>query len=105
MPETAYGKSVMLNPEKEFIIDAVSHAYNLAPDNYADVASAAPISDLTYLIGGMGSPDPQYNVPRKCYISDWAPDFAVLRDDCLHAEGGARQDRSSIRRDRSFSPA
>lgn len=64
----------MLDPEKEFIIDAVSHAYNLAPDNYADVASAAPISDLTYLIGGKGSPSPEYNVPRKAYISDWAPE-------------------------------
>ncbi len=64
----------MLNPENEFIIDAVSHAYNLAPDNYADVASAEPISDLTYLIGGKGSPQPEYNVPRDAYISDWAPE-------------------------------
>ena len=36
----------MLDPEQEFIIDAVAHAYNLAPSNYADVASAKPISDL-----------------------------------------------------------
>ncbi len=64
----------MLNPENEFIIDAVSHAYNLDPSNYADVASAKPISDLTYLIGGIGSPEAQYNVPRESYINDWAPE-------------------------------
>lgn len=63
----------MLNPDEEFIIDAVAHAYNLDPKNYADVASAKPISELTYLIGGMGSPDPQYNLPRDAYIRDWQP--------------------------------
>ena len=61
----------MLNPDDEFIIDAVAHAYNLAPENYADIASAKPISELTYLIGGMGSPEPQYNLPRNAYIRDW----------------------------------
>lgn len=64
----------MLDPENEFIIDAVSHAYNLSPDNYADVSSALPISELTYLIGGKGSPDPQYNVPHDVYVSDWSPE-------------------------------
>ncbi len=64
----------MLNPEAEFIIDAVAHAYNLHPSNYADVASAKPISELTYLIGGIGSPDPQYNLPRNAYIRDWKPE-------------------------------
>ena len=64
----------MLDPENEFIIDAVAHAYNLDPSNYADVASAKPISDLTYQIGGMGSPEAQYNVPRGLYINDWAPE-------------------------------
>lgn len=64
----------MLNPENEFIIDAVAHAYNLHPSNYADVASAKPISDLTYQIGGMGSPEARYNVPRSIYIDDWSPE-------------------------------
>jgi predicted TIM-barrel fold metal-dependent hydrolase len=64
----------MLDPEKEFIIDAVAHAYNLDPSNYADVASAQPISELTYLIGGAGSPEPRYNVPHDVYISDWSPE-------------------------------
>ena len=64
----------MLDPEHEFIIDAVAHAYNLDPSNYADVASAQPISELTYQIGGMGSPDPRYNVPHDLYVADWAPE-------------------------------
>lgn len=61
----------MLNPHDEFIIDGVVHAYNLHPDNYADVKSAKPVSELTYLIGGAGSPKPEFNVPQEIYIDDW----------------------------------
>ena len=61
----------MLNPNDEFIIDAVAHAYNLHPSNYADVASAEPISELTYQIGGVGSPDPRYDLPHDVYVDDW----------------------------------
>ena len=64
----------MLDPEKEFIIDGVAHAYNLHPSNYADVKSALPISELTYLIGGAGSPEPKYNVPHDVYVDDWSPE-------------------------------
>jgi uncharacterized protein len=64
----------MLNPQEEFIIDGVAHAYNLAPDNYADVSSAKPISELTYLIGGMGAPEAKYNLPRNAYIRNWHPE-------------------------------
>jgi hypothetical protein len=60
----------MINLENTFIIDAVAHAYNLDPSNYADPASAKPISDLTYLIGGTGSANPIYNVTRASYIAD-----------------------------------
>lgn len=62
----------MLDPDKEFIIDAVVHPYNLAPDNYADVPSATVISETAYLIGGMGSPDPRYDMPHDAYVSDWS---------------------------------
>lgn len=64
----------MLNPENVFIIDAVAHAYNLSPENYADVASAKPVSELTYQIGGNGSPDPRYDVPFDVYVDDWSPE-------------------------------
>lgn len=64
----------MLNPDDEFIIDAVAHAYNLAPSNYADVTSAEPISELTYQIGGVGSPDPRYDLPHDAYVTDWSPE-------------------------------
>ena len=62
----------MLSPEDEFIIDAVAHPYNNHPDNYADVASASTISELAYLIGGVGSPQPKYDVPHDVYMSDWS---------------------------------
>lgn len=64
----------MLDPDNEFIIDAVAHAYNLSPSNYADAASAGPISELTWQIGGTGSPDPRYDVPHDVYIADWSPE-------------------------------
>ncbi|MDC6485816.1 amidohydrolase family protein [Luminiphilus sp.] len=62
----------MLNPEEEFIIDGVIHAYNLHPSNYADPKSAKPVADLTYTIGGAGSPEPQFNVPKDVYVDDWS---------------------------------
>jgi predicted TIM-barrel fold metal-dependent hydrolase len=64
----------MLNPDAEFIIDAVAHAYNLAPENYADPASAGPIAELSYLIGGQGSPDKRFDLPHDAYVRDWPPE-------------------------------
>jgi uncharacterized protein len=64
----------MLDPENEFIIDAVAHPYNHMPDNFADVASASTISQLSYQIGGIGSPDPKYDMPQDVYLSDWSPE-------------------------------
>jgi uncharacterized protein len=69
----------MIDPENEFVIEGVAHAYNLSPDNYSDVVSASTITELAYLIGGVGSPDPKYDVPRDVYISDWSiEDLAKL---------------------------
>jgi len=62
----------MLNPEDEFIIDAVVHPYNLDPANYGDVPSCTVLSETAFLIGGMGSPDPRYNLPHDAYVSDWS---------------------------------
>ena len=62
----------MLSAEDEFIIDAVAHPYHLGPDNYADVDSAATISELTWQIGGTGAPDSSYDVPHDVYLSDWS---------------------------------
>jgi predicted TIM-barrel fold metal-dependent hydrolase len=64
----------VLNPEDEFIIDAVSHPYNFTPENFADVDSASVISELTWQIGGVGSPDPKYDVPHDTYLTDWDPE-------------------------------
>lgn len=62
----------MLDPNDEFIIDCVAHPYNHLPENFADEASAAIISELSYQIGGVGSPDPKYDMPHDVYLSDWS---------------------------------
>jgi hypothetical protein len=64
----------MLDPQNELIIDAVAHPYNHLPSNYADPDSAAVISELSYQIGGVGSPDPSFDIPKDVYISDWSPE-------------------------------
>jgi hypothetical protein len=62
----------MLTTHDEFVIDAVAHAYNHAPENYVDRESAAVISRLAYDIGGVGAADPRYDMPSDAYISDWS---------------------------------
>ncbi|MES2492699.1 MAG: hypothetical protein V4579_05380 [Pseudomonadota bacterium] len=64
----------MLDPENEVVIDAVAHAYNLSPSNYADPASSHQITELTYQIGGKGSPQRGCDVPHDVYLDDWQPE-------------------------------
>ncbi|MDN5757974.1 MAG: amidohydrolase family protein [Tomitella sp.] len=61
-----------------FVIDAVVHAYNQTPENFADPAGAGAISELAYAMG-VGNPDPRYDLPREVYLSNWqVPDLANL---------------------------
>ena len=61
-----------------FVIDAVAHAYNQTPENFADAAGAGAIAELAYQLA-RGSPDPRYELPREVYLSDWQiPDLAAL---------------------------
>ena len=61
-----------------FVIDAVAHAYNQTPENFADPAGAGAIAELAYQLA-LGSPDPRYELPREVYLSDWqVPDLATL---------------------------
>jgi predicted TIM-barrel fold metal-dependent hydrolase len=64
----------MLKPDDAFIIDAVAHPYNHTAENFADEASAAVISDLSYQIGGTGSPQAKYDMPHDVYLTDWSPE-------------------------------
>lgn len=61
-----------------FVIDAVTHAYNQLPENFADPAGAGAISELAYLLA-KDAPDSRYDLPRDVYLSDWqVPDLATL---------------------------
>jgi predicted TIM-barrel fold metal-dependent hydrolase len=56
-----------------FVIDAVTHAYNHTPENFADPVGAGAIAELAYALA-MNPPDPQYALPREVYLSDWQVD-------------------------------
>lgn len=61
-----------------FVIDAVAHAYNHTPENFADPTGAGAIAELAYAFS-TGCPDPRYELPREVYLSDWqVPDLATL---------------------------
>jgi uncharacterized protein len=53
-----------------FVIDAVTHAYNHTPENFADAVGAGAIAELAYILA-MDPPDPKYGLPREVYLSDW----------------------------------
>ncbi|AWK76260.1 hypothetical protein CBI38_32850 (plasmid) [Rhodococcus oxybenzonivorans] len=61
----------MLDPTKEFIIDAVAHPYNHSPENYRDPEPAAMICEMAFGFNA-GSPNPECVVPHDTYISDWS---------------------------------
>lgn len=53
-----------------FVIDAVTHAYNHTPENFADEVGAGAIAGLAYVLAS-DPPDPKYGLPREVYLSDW----------------------------------
>ena len=61
----------MLNGK--FVIDAVTHAYNLAPSNYAVHPTAEAISQMVYAVAGVNVP-PDYTVQPEKWIRDWSTD-------------------------------
>lgn len=55
------------------VLDAVSHTYNLAEDNYADPDAAAALSALAYaLASDVGRPE--YALPEDVYRTEWGVD-------------------------------
>jgi uncharacterized protein len=61
-----------------FVIDAVVHAYNQIPENFADQIGGQSMTEMAYLLA-KGSPDPRYELSRQVYLSDWqVPDLANL---------------------------
>lgn len=66
----------MLDPNNEFIIDAVAHPYNDSPENYRDPEPAAMICDMAFGFN-TGSSNPACVVPHDAYISDWSVEDAA----------------------------
>jgi predicted TIM-barrel fold metal-dependent hydrolase len=60
------------------VIDAVTHAYNFDPANYAVPKDAALVANLSYFMA-RNPPDKRYALPGEVYLSDWSPeDLASL---------------------------
>jgi uncharacterized protein len=61
-----------------FVIDAVTHAYDHTPANWADEVGAGAMVELAYALAA-DPPDPQYALPKDVYLSNWqVPDLANL---------------------------
>ncbi len=61
-----------------FVIDAVTHAYNHKPENWADPVLGHAMVELAYHLAA-SPPDPQYALGREVYLSNWqVPDLANL---------------------------
>lgn len=56
-----------------FVLDAVVHAYNLDPSNYAVQPTATAITQMVYAVAGVHVP-PEYTVPPERWIRDWDVD-------------------------------
>lgn len=53
-----------------FVIDAVTHAYNHLPENWADPVLGDAMVELAYHLAA-DPPDPRYGLSRDVYLSDW----------------------------------
>ncbi|MET7992184.1 amidohydrolase family protein [Amycolatopsis sp. NPDC005232] len=53
------------------VIDAVTHAYNFHPSNYAVAKDARLVADLSYFMA-RNPPDRRYALPDEVYRSDWS---------------------------------
>jgi predicted TIM-barrel fold metal-dependent hydrolase len=59
-----------------FVIDAVSHGYNLDKSNFASVKQATPLAELAWNLASTVE-DPRYALPRDAYMTDWSVDDAA----------------------------
>jgi len=56
-----------------FVLDAVTHAYNQLPSNWADPSLGAAMIELAYALAA-NPPDKKYALNREVYCSDWQVD-------------------------------
>lgn len=58
-----------------FVADAVSHAYNLHPSNYAIERYAEPVIDLMW--GAEEAMPDEYQRTKETFLTDWAPEVTT----------------------------
>jgi predicted TIM-barrel fold metal-dependent hydrolase len=56
-----------------FVIDAVTHAYNQTPENFAEPVFAKAMVEMSYALGA-DAPDQRYAMNREQYLVDWQVD-------------------------------
>ncbi|WP_247008754.1 amidohydrolase family protein [Halorientalis litorea] len=61
----------MVTLDDVFVADAVSHAYNLHPSNYAIERYAEPVVDL--MLGAEAAMPEQYRRTEESFLTDWDP--------------------------------
>lgn len=56
-----------------FVLDAVTHAYNQVPENWAEPVFGKAMVEMAYALGA-DAPDPRYAMSREQYLVDWQVD-------------------------------
>jgi predicted TIM-barrel fold metal-dependent hydrolase len=56
-----------------FVLDAVTHAFNLTEDNFADHDGAKAMAEMVVALGG-AIPEPEYAISREVVLRDWTVD-------------------------------
>jgi hypothetical protein len=56
-----------------FILDAVTHAFNLTEENFADYEGAKAMAEMVAVLSG-SMPEEQYQLPRDVVLRDWTID-------------------------------
>ncbi len=54
-----------------FVLDAVTHAFNLGEDNFADKEAAGAMAEMVAVLGS-STPEPEYAQSREVVLRDWS---------------------------------
>ena len=56
-----------------FVLDAVAHAYNHTPENWADEAGGHSMVEMAYALA-QNPPDPRHALSKEVYLQNWSVD-------------------------------
>lgn len=59
-----------MRPEDVFTLDAVTHAFNLTEENFANRAGASAMAEMVAVLGS-AVPEPEYALTRDMVLRDW----------------------------------